>query len=400
MWRLGENFGAAVHSLRIQWQRALLTMTGIMVGCSAIVLLVSIATGVQADVRGQVEGLGVNVLVVIPGRIDFGTFNPNLGGMSYLRPEDTQGLESVEGVVDAIPFTFVGGGIQAGKKRANPLLVATEPSWFKMRTTTFIEGGPYTPDNSTQDVCVIGSIAKKELFGEQAALGKPVKINGRTYRIVGVTQDKKSEQSLFSMGGFENLVYLPYPRIRAITPNLQTDRIMVQVAPDTEPKALIKSLEAKLGERLSESQYQVLTQEEILGLVYKLMSILTWLLTGLTSIALFVAGVGIMTVMLMSVNERTKEIGIRKTTGATRRDIFLQFLYEAILLAAVGGIVGLAFSAAVCELLRTHTPVKPMITTEIVTLAIAVCAGVGGIFGLFPAVTASRMDPVAAIRAE
>jgi putative ABC transport system permease protein len=215
-----------------------------------------------------------------------------------------------------------------------------------------------------------------------------------------VTQDKKSEQSLFSMGGFENLVYLPYPRIRAITPNLQTDRIMIQVAPDAEPKALIKALEAKLGERLSESQYQVLTQEEILGLVYKLMSILTWLLTGLTSIALFVAGVGIMTVMLMSVNERTKEIGIRKTTGATRRDIFLQFLYEAILLAAVGGVVGLGFSAGVCELLRSYTPVKPMITTEIVTLAIAVCAGVGGIFGLFPAVTASRMDPVAAIRAE
>jgi putative ABC transport system permease protein len=371
-----------------------------MVGCSAIVLLVSIATGVQADVKGQVEGLGVNVLVVIPGRIDFGNFNPNLGGMSYLKPADAERLESVTGVVDAIPFTFVGGGIRSGKKRANPLLVATEPSWFNMRKTTFIEGRGFEAEELSKPVCVIGSIAKRELFGDASAIGQPVVVNGKTYRVVGVTQDKKAEESLFSMGGFENLVYLPYPYIQSITPNLQTDRIMIQIEPETEPKALIKSLEGKLGERLSQEQYSVLTQEQILGLVYKLMSILTWLLTGLTSIALFVAGVGIMAVMLMSVNERTKEIGIRKTTGATRRDIFIQFLAEAVVISVVGGAVGIVFSWFVCGLLAQYTPVKPMITPEIIGLAIGVCVGVGAIFGLIPAIKASKMDPVAAIRAE
>jgi len=189
-----------------------------MVGCSAIVLLVSIATGVQADVKGQVEGLGVNVLVVIPGRIDFGNFNPNLGGMSYLKPTDTERLETVKGVVDAIPFTFVGGGIRSGKKRANPLLVATEPSWFNMRKTTFIEGRGFEAEELSKPVCVIGSIAKRELFGDASAIGQPVVVNGKTYRVVGVTQDKKAEESLFSMGGFENLVYLPYPFIQSITP--------------------------------------------------------------------------------------------------------------------------------------------------------------------------------------
>jgi putative ABC transport system permease protein len=319
--------------------------------------------------------------------------------MSYLQEGDATAARSVTGVIDAVPFTFVGGGIRNGKKIASSLLVATQPAWFTMRPTHFEEGRALI-DTDT-NVVVIGSVAKDELFGGKgSALGRTVTINGSPYRVVGVTTDKKSEQSLFSMGSLQNLVYVPFGYFKSKVANLQVDRIMIHVQPDAEPKALIKKLDAQLSKRLDHQQFQVLTQEDLLGLVYKLMSILTWLLTGLTSIGLFVGGVGIMTVMLMSVNERSVEIGIRKAAGAKRSDIFKQFLAEAATLALLGGLVGLLFSALVCWALTVYTPVKPLITFGIVGMAVSVSLVVGCVFGLIPAMNAARKDPVGALRSQ
>lgn len=392
------NVTMAFRSLREGWRRALLSALGILVGCTAIVLLVSIATGVEQDVRSQVEDLGVNVLVVVPGRIDDGSFNPNFGGASYLKEIDATNIARVPGVVRTAPFTFVGGGIRAGKKTAAPLLAATSAEWFRMRPLTMREGRTFTKEEEDEDVVVLGGIAKDALFGKGAvATGKTVTVNKREYRVVGVTEDKKQEQSLLSAGSLQNLVYLPYARLKAKEPDLQTDRVMIQAAPDSDPKALIKAVDTILGERLDRQQFQVLTQEDLLGLVFKLMGILKWLLTGLTSIALFVGGVGILTVMLMSVNERTAEIGIRKAVGARGRDIFSQFLTESVALAVLGAAGGLVLSAVVAQVLRVYTPVKPLITPAIVALAIGVCVGVGALFGLIPAVKAARRPPVEAL---
>ena len=371
-----------------------------MVASTAIVLLVSIATGVRADVTNQVQEIGFNVLIVIPGRIEEGTFNPNMGGASYLEAHHANDVSVVPGVVRAVPWTFVGGGISVNGKSAVSTLAATESGWFQMHHVQLMEGRVFAPADDVSDVCVLGAIAKEKLFGKQTAIGKKAHINGHDYTVIGVTQDKEANQSLFSIVGFQNMVYIPYHRLVQLEPKTQTDRVMIQIDPNVEPRKLIKRLDAVLGKTLEHEQYQVLTQEDLLGLVYKLMGILTWLLTGLTSIALFVGGVGIMTVMLMSVNERAKEIGIRKATGARVSDIFSQFLAESVIVALLGGFIGLAFSYVVCVALYRFTPVKPMITPGIVTLAIGVCLAVGTIFGLIPALRAARNDPVTALRAE
>jgi len=395
-----DNLFAAINCLRSQWQRSVLSAIGIMVGAVAIVLLVSIAKGVKSDIKEQVEDIGVNILIVIPGRIDPNGFSPNLAGQSLLTERDANRLAAVPGVVRVAPWTFVGGGIQHGAKTASTFLVATTPSWFEMHPTHFESGRIFGPAEDRDAVCVLGSIAKKQLFGESHAVGQEVAINSHRYRVVGVTQDKNSEQSLFSMGSFQNLVYIPYHHLIDLEPKTQTQRIMIQTQPDAEPRALIKRLEAVLGERLDRQQFQVITQEDLLGLVFKLMNILTWLLTGLTSIALFVGGVGIMTVMLMSVNERSKEIGIRKTTGARPSDIFVQFLGEAIAVALAGGAAGLVLSYFACLGLTAWTPIKPLITLSTILLSAIVCVAVGGVFGIIPAMHAALKDPVAALANE
>ncbi len=396
------NVRSAFRSLREQWQRSILSALGIMVGSTAIILLVSIATGVQKDVSKQVSDLGVNLLIILPGRVDEGSmFSASMIGISYLADEDVENVKTVPGVQRAVPISFVGGGIRYGENSSpSTLVMATRPDWFRMRNMNLAEGRLFDASDESKPVCVMGGVANKKLFPNGGGLGKEIDYNGVKYQVLGITADAETENSLFSMGSFENVVYIPLSYMKTQVPKLQYDRIMVQTQPDREPRALVKAVEAKLAQRLDRETYSVLTQEDLLNLVFKLMGILTWLLTGLTSIALFVGGVGIMTVMLMSVNERFKEIGIRKTVGATRRDVFVQFLVEAVTLATLGGTVGLALSYAVCLALYYGTPIKPMVTVEIVALSFLVCLGVGAVFGLVPALRAAKKDPVDAMRHE
>lgn len=399
---LRSNFRAALQSLLENRTRTLLSALGIMVGSLAIVLLISIARGVQQDIKSEVEDLGVNILIVLPTRLEQGQmFAPGLMGISYLKEEDAERVRKVEGVREVTPLTFVGSGIDyEGKTSPTTLLLAVRPEWFEMRPVQMAEGRLFDQSDAGKQVCVIGSLAKEKLFGDDSALGKRLDYNGKTYEIIGVTQNREESSSLFQMGSFENVMYLPFDTMKAVQPAMQIDRIMVQTAPDMEPKALVSAVDKTLGERLNYETYSVLTQEDLLKLVFKLMDILTWLLVGLTSIALFVGGVGILTIMLMAVTQRTKEIGVRKTVGARRNDIFSQFLIEAMILGGIGGTLGLAFSAIVSAFLIQFTPIKPLITWDVVALSFGVCFGVGGLFGLFPAVRAAKQDPVTSLRTE
>lgn len=379
----------------------MLSALGVTVAAIAIVMLVSIAIGVQKDIRGQVEDLGVNTIVVMPGKVGFGQFNPNIGGQSYLKERHLPALRKVSGVVRACPMTFVGGGIRAGKKEAAPFIIATTSDWFLIRPMSFRSGRAFTDPLTSERIAVIGSIASDELFGEGVdSVGKQVNVNGQQFRVVGVTVDKKSEQSLFSMGGLQNVVYIPYHAQKQLTENQQTDRLMVQSRSDYDPKQLVPALNAAMTSQLSDLQFSILTQEDLLNLVFKVMSILTWLLVGLTSIALFVGGIGITAVMMMSVNERSREIGIRKTVGAKRKDIFVQFMFESVLIAVLGGTVGLLFSAIAGFFLTQYTPIKPEINWQVISLCFGTCIFVGFVSGMIPAVRASRKDPVDAMRQE
>lgn len=396
------NFANALRSLVESWPRSVLSALGIMVASIAILLLVSIGLGVEKDITKRVEELGANVLVCVPGRVDLQGmgFNPNLGGQSWFKEEDARRLEKVGGVRDVAMLSFAGGGIRWGTKESYPLMIANTPEWFSMHETTLDKGRIFGASDGGRKVVILGAVAKAELFGEEPAVGRTVKINGHDFQVIGVLADPGDGQSLFSMQSFQNVAYFPLETQRKISPSFQIDRLMVQIEPTAEPKNLVKSLESELGRRLDRSQYSVLTQEDLLGLIFSVMGILSTLVIGLTSIALFVGGMGILTVMLMSVNERRKEIGVLKAVGARNKDVFSQFLIEASIIGLAGVVAGLAVSAIVCWGLAAFTQIKPLMTWETVAMAFAVGIGVGGAAGLVPAMKAARQDPVVSLRAE
>jgi putative ABC transport system permease protein len=401
MRRVLASFQASLASLSEQRSRAALSSLGIMVGSVAILLLVSIAKGVQDDIGKEVEGLGVNLLIVLPGRFeDNSMLAPGLIGISHLEREDISRIRGLSGVREAVPFSFVGSGLASGERRSPAaMVVATQPEWFAMRKAAFREGRGILPEERQAYVCVLGSLVAERLFPEGGAVGRTVSQSGREYKVVGVTEDPKGS-SIFSQGSFENFAILPFETVAALQEKAQINRIFIQTDPEKEPKQLVGAVERTLGQRLDREMYSVLTQEELLQLVYKVMSVLTTLLTGLTSIALFVGGVGIMTVMLMSVQERAREIGIRKTVGARRSDIFVQFLSEALLLSLVGAAAGIALSFGITQAIARFTVIKPMLDFPVVAMALSVSILVGVLFGLVPAMRAAAKDPVQAMRYE
>jgi ABC-type antimicrobial peptide transport system permease subunit len=398
--RLLLNLQSALASLRDHQQRALLSALGITVGTLAILLLISISKGVQQDITGQVDSLGVNLLIVVPFHVpdeNSGfSFNPNVAGISYLRDSDIAAVRSIAGVKQATPWVFPGGTVRVGPRVSeSTLIIATGPEWFAMRPSPLEEGTLLSQTDT--NVCVLGHVAKEHLFGADPAVGREVMIGGESYRVSGVLK-KTQDESLMSFASLENVLYVPYRHIRAKLGDPPLSRILIQTESTVEPKTLIGQIERTLMQRLDRERFSVITQKDLLRLLYSIMGILTSLVLGLTSIALFVGGVGIMTVMLMSVGERAKEIGIRKTAGATRGDIFAQFLFEALLLSLFGAVMGLALSYGVVVALLQFTKIKPLLDLGTVALGFGVALAVGGVFGLLPAMKAARQDPVTSLR--
>ena len=392
------EFFEALSNIRENWKRALLTSSGVMAAAIAIILLASIAVGVKKDFTDQVEDLGVNTIIVIPAKISNGFPNMNLGGASYLKQQDAVAISKLPGVERVACWTFVGGGANYGERLANSFLVATTPDWFQIKKFELAEGRLLSPADDNRDVCVIGSIAKEGLFQRESALGKTIKINGKPYEVIGVTHDKAQESSIMSFGSFQNLIYIPYAGIHAREATSQTDRFFVQLNPAKEPESILDQLRKTLRSRLDEDQFDLLTQKDLLKVVYKFTDILQWLLIGLTTIALFIGGIGIMNVMLLSVGERTTEIGIRKATGANRGDIFRLFMAESIMISLFGVVIGIGFSVVACALINRFSPVHPIITVLTVSGTIASGLATGMFFGILPASRAAKLDPVRAIQ--
>ncbi len=398
-----KSFWAALESVWMTPRRTLLSGLGMAVGVAAIVTLVSLGKGVQRDVVAQVESLGVNLVIVLPGRLSpENPFNPmSFIGLSTLREGDIEAVAQVAGVRRVAPIMFVAGGAQRGDRWADAaLILGTTPEWFEMRPHTLKYGRFFTHSEAEQFVCILGPKPAEQLFGASNPVGKQVLLNGKPFTVIGVTAEDTS-RSLLGSGGFEFAIYAPIRALQRAMGSQQIHRVIAQTAPDVEPARLQEQIRAAvLRSHGSSEDFSVLTQEELLNRLFILLQIVSVALTGITSIALVVGGIGVMNVMLMSVTERVREIGVRKTVGAQQRDIFWQFLIEALLIALAGGLLGALIGWGVCALVDRFTVLTPVVTVDTVLLALGVCGLVGLVFGVAPAYRAARKDPVEALRHE
>jgi putative ABC transport system permease protein len=401
---LGINVGAALASVRGNWFRSFLTILGVVIGVASVIILVAFGEGAQKEITSQIDTLGTNVAIVMPGKVrGQSNFNPTGGlGISNLSEADAAAVRAVPGVRDIAPLAFLGGGVYYKDQPASICLpIATVPSFPNIRRLKLATGRFFSAAEMDQQVCVLGTGIKKDLFPDEDPLGKEVTVNGHPFKVLGTVSERNLGSGLFGGEELDAIIYLPLTAVQRLEKTRQIHRIFVEVQAGANPEKVVERVrQAMLKRHGKKDDFSILRAKELLSMFFKIFNMLAALLLGITSISLLVGGIGIMNIMLVSVTERTREIGIRKTVGARRRDIFYQFLTEAVTLSILGGILGIALAFGVCRVVVYWTPLKPLITAASVLLGFTVCVLTGIISGVVPAVAASRKDPIEAIRYE
>ncbi len=418
-----DTFLTAITALYSNKLRSFLTMLGIVIGVGAVIALMSVGQGAQQDITGRIRGLGTNLLFVRPAEAEVTNQVQAAITDRVLTLVDTDAeaigdperFPYVEGV-SARSIIFTGTLTYTGTSISTSLTGVT-PDYSYVREFYVSEGRFINDDDidSKALVAVLGSRAKQRLFGDTDPLGKIMRLSvgpgsfglNFVFRVVGVMEPKGAT----STGDEDDLVLLPLPTMQARIPFLRNpqglsniDQITVRVDDKKHAGETKEEIRHLLLERHGQEDFIIRTQEDLVSTVTEVSRTLTILLGSIAGISLLVGGIGIMNIMLVSVTERTREIGIRKAVGARRRDILMQFLVEALTVTMVGGAIGISVGVAVAEVADGRSlggqDVSTLVTPWSIMVAFGVSAAIGVFFGMYPAYNAARLDPIEALRHE
>ncbi|MEV0134765.1 ABC transporter permease [Dactylosporangium sp. NPDC050688] len=393
--RFAEAWRVAIDALRANRLRSTLTMLGVIIGVAAVVVLVAIGTGTKQQIERQVEGLGSNLLIVLPGQVSLGSA-PSVSRMDL---DDVDAVAKIVGDRNRVAVTVASGEtVAAGTVDTFATIngvIETTPQVFvrSLARGTYLSRS----DVDTQRrVAVLGWSVAKTLFGDRDAVGQQITIAGVRFRVIGVFAQLGQSLGVDR----DNEVHVPITTAQRLLGTNRVDGIAIKAPNRAEIDDLSGRIIAELARRHPGTEFSAVTQEQILGVLGDILGVLTGVLAAIAGISLLVGGVGVSNIMLVSVRERTKEIGLRKAVGARPRDIGVQFLLEAVLLTTLGGCVGMALGIGAALVVAALSPVPAAITWWSLALAFGVSAAVGIIFGVVPAQRAGRLDPVVALRTE
>jgi putative ABC transport system permease protein len=370
-------------------------MLGVIIGVAAVVILVAIGTGTKNLVESQVQGLGSNLLIVVPGKVSLGSAPT----VSRLELSDVDDVARIAGDPDRVAASVSSGEtVRAGNAQQFSSVLGVTDSTSKVFTRALARGAYLTRTDVDTDrrVAVLGAGVARSLFGDREAIGAQVTIAGVRFRVIGVFA--ALGQSLGVDRDQE--VHIPITAAHRLFNTNRVDGLVIKAPDAAGIDALGARIVAELRRRHRDTEFSAVTQEQILGVLGKILGVLTGVLAAIAGISLLVGGVGVSNIMLVSVRERTREIGLRKAVGARPRDIGLQFLFEAVLLTCLGGVLGMALGVGAALVVSALSPVPAAVSWWSLALAFGVSAGVGIVFGVVPAQRAGRLDPVVALRAE
>lgn len=404
MQTLLSAFPIAFGAIFANKTRALLTMLGIIIGVGSVILLTSIGNGLQTYITGQFDALGASNISILPGDIfgEGGGFDreKQLSAFSNnkLRLRDVRSIERLrEHVVAVAPQYQSSSKVSFLQKSKSVTIVGTTESYGPVTNTKTSKGRFFSQSENITNlpVAVLGFQTAKELFGESDPVGKKITIGSQGFRVVGVAAEKGGG---FGGPSFDTYVFIPIELAQRMFSGEAITQMTVQAKSREEIPLAIADIKKELGKRLAKDEFSVFDQRQILDTINQILSVLTVGLGGIAAISLVVGGIGILNIMLVSVIERTREIGLRKALGATPNVILVQFLIEAATLSIFGGMIGTGLAYILTLILNRFIPAT--VTLDAVALAFGVSAAVGIVFGVIPARRASQLSPIEALRYE
>jgi putative ABC transport system permease protein len=405
--KLFATLRTALRALRRNTLRTLLTALGIIIGVAAVITMTSIGFGAKAQVEDQIASLGENVMIIMSGSVTRSGVHSGWGGAGTLTVEDGEAiLREVEGVSAISLEVRRSMRIAAGSQNWFTTILGESPAYFSMRKWPFLHGEGFTDRDVTTaaKVCVIGTTTARQIFGTpEAAMGQELRVKNVPFVIIGVLASKGNS---FMGQDQDDTIIMPYTSaMKRITGDRRLRSVLAQTRSAGELAVAQQQIVGLLRERHGiregmDDDFMVRSQEDIAAMATATSRIMTVLLGSIASVSLLVGGIGIMNIMLVSVTERTREIGLRLAVGARGRDVLLQFLIEAALISVLGGIGGILLGVGVSEFIRLKLAWPTLLSMTSIVGAFLVSAAIGIFFGFYPARKAAALDPIEALRHE
>ncbi|MBQ2086818.1 MAG: ABC transporter permease [Selenomonas sp.] len=401
-----ESFQMALTSLYANKMRSLLTMLGIIIGVGAVIALVSVGMGVRSNVTNSIASLGSNMLIVSPGSSNRGGVRGAAGSMQTLKYDDAKAIkDKIKNIEYVSPSVSSSYQVVYGNNNWKTSVQGVTPEFMSIRALTIGYGSFVSTDdmNKRNRVAVIGTTVASNLFAKENPVGKNIRINNQPYKVIGLLESKGQS----SVGqDQDDVIYVPLTTaqermlgityVQSINIQVTNQEKMDQVQAEVE--TLLRSRHHILAGK--DDDFNVRNLTSLMETVNQSTAMLTMLLGAIAGISLIVGGIGIMNIMMVSVTERTREIGIRKALGATFMNIMTQFLIESMVIGIIGGIIGIAMGCIASKVIAQLGDFTTVITITPIVVSFMFAVGIGLFFGIYPARKAAKLDPIEALRYE
>lgn len=397
----------ALNSLRANKIRTFLTLLGIIIGVMSVTTIIGLGEGVKKQVNQQISDLGGDLVTITPGRSTeasgFDSLTNGFGGSSSsaarLSEADLEAVSKLKNVQLASGVMRLDGSVSRNqtKKISSSNILAVDENYLKVNSQKLVRGQFFGGSLENNNTAVLASNVATQLFGAEDPIGSTIQIRGKSFVIIGILDTYKG----FNFGQpINDHIIIPLPSGKQMNQDVvQLQQINLKLSDTNKSQTTAdQATQTLLKSRGGEEDFTVTTQDQLASTTDDVFRILTGFTAAVASISLLVGGIGVMNIMLVTVTERTREIGIRKAIGATRIQIMMQFLTEALIITLTGGVIGIALSVFIGYIIRSQTAVKPALDLWIISLAAIVSLIVGIIFGTWPAIRAARKDPIEALR--